>query len=88
VYVHPGHRRKGIAKELLKKLIELAENNSVHTIIAGIDANNAISIDLHRQLGFLEIGHIKEVGFKFNTWLDLKFLQLILRTPENPNENE
>lgn len=88
MYVHPAHRRKGIAKELLRKLINLAENNSVHTIIAGIDANNAISIDLHRQLGFVEIGRLKEVGFKFNSWLDLIFLQLILRTPENPNEDE
>jgi phosphinothricin acetyltransferase len=35
----------------------------------------AVSIGLHRSLGFQEVAHLHEVGFKFGRWLDLKFLQ-------------
>ena len=86
VYVHQNFRRQGIASSLLKELIRLAEQHNVHAIVAGIDADNAGSIALHQQLGFSEIGHFKEVGYKFGKWLDLKFLQLILKTPLHPKE--
>ena len=46
-----------------------------HVMIAGIDADNAVSIGLHQSLGFQVVGHFHEVGFKFGRWLDLKFLQ-------------
>jgi phosphinothricin acetyltransferase len=49
-----------------------------HVMIAGIDADNAVSIGLHRSLGFAEVGRFHEVGFKFGRWLDLTFMQCIL----------
>ena len=50
----------------------------MHTIIAGIDASNEASLKLHKGFGFEEVAHFKEVGWKFERWLDLKFLQLII----------
>jgi L-amino acid N-acyltransferase YncA len=47
-------------------------------MIAGIDADNAVSIGLHRSLGFAEAGHLRQVGFKFGRWLDLVFMQCML----------
>ena len=38
----------------------------------------AVSIGLHRSLGFAAVGHFHEVGFKFGRWLDLLFMQRIL----------
>ena len=87
VYVHTDFRQKGIAKKLMQQLIESARENEVHTLIAGIDSSNEASIRLHEQLGFEEAAHLKEVGYKFDKWLDLKLLQLILDTPHFPNEN-
>lgn len=87
VYVHPDFRRQGIAKKLVLELIEIAKQRNVHTIIAGIDADNAISINLHKVLGFKETGHFAEVGYKFGRWLDLAFLQLILKSNFTPDEN-
>ncbi len=87
VYVHPHFRQQGIAKKLLHELIGTAKQKEVHTIIAGIDANNLISIYLHKQFGFEEIAHFKEVGYKFGKWLDLKFYQLILQNSFQPREN-
>lgn len=85
VYVSADARGKGIGKELLTKVIEAATQLNKHCVIAGIDATNATSIRLHEKLGFNEVAHFKQVGFKFNRWLDLKFYQLMLSTPAEPN---
>lgn len=86
VYVHPGFRRQGIAKKLLQVLINYAGAQQIHTIVAGIDADNAGSINLHMQFGFEETAHFKQVGYKFGKWLDLKFFQLTLQNNLQPNE--
>jgi phosphinothricin acetyltransferase len=78
VYVSAGSRGKGIGAQLLEKLIVAAKELDYHVMIAGIDADNISSIALHRKFGFVEVAHLKEVGFKFGRWLDLKFLELVL----------
>ena len=78
VYVAREARGKGIAKTLMPYIIEAAKNMNMHVMVAGIDAENMASIQLHEQFGFVEVAHFKEVGFKFDRWLDLKFLELIL----------
>jgi phosphinothricin acetyltransferase len=79
VYVHIDHRSKGISKLLLQPLIDRAREKSMHAMIAGIDADNEISYQLHQSFGFVEVAHFKEVGFKFGKWLDLKFMELLLK---------
>ena len=79
VYVAPEFIGKGIGKQLLLALIVLAKEEGYHTMIGGIDAANTGSIDFHRKFGFVETGIMKEVGFKFGKWLDLQFMQLILK---------
>lgn len=78
IYVAASARGKGVGKLLMPPLIEAAKEMGLHTIIAGIDASNEASIKLHRHFGFEEVAHFKQVGWKFDRWLDLKFLQLIL----------
>ena len=79
VYVAPEFIGKGIGKQLLLALIVLAKEEGYHTMIGGIDAANKGSIAFHRKFGFVETGILKEVGFKFGKWLDLQFMQLILK---------
>src|SRR5437868_7878750 len=86
VYVAPDKRGKGIGKLLMEPLIDAATELNMHTIVAGIDATNEVSIQLHKKFGFEEVAHFKQVGYKFNKWLDLKFLQLILQTPAHPED--
>lgn len=62
----------------MPEIINAAKLQGYHCIMAGIDASNAVSIKLHEQFGFREVGVIKEVGFKFNRWLDLAFYQLLI----------
>ena len=78
VYVKNDCRGRGIGKLLLTPLTGAARNLKMHTIIAGIEATNEASIKLHKSFGFEEVAHFKEVGWKFERWLDLKFLQLII----------
>ncbi|MBS1524597.1 MAG: N-acetyltransferase [Bacteroidetes bacterium] len=78
VYVHAGHRGKGISKMLLQPLIDRAREMKLHAMVAGIDADNTVSYRLHQQFGFVEVAHFKQVGFKFGRWLDLKFMELLL----------
>ena len=88
VYVATEHRGRGIGKILLPPLITAAIERNLHVIIAGIDASNEASLQLHRHFGFKEVAHFRQVGYKFGRWLDLKFLELILNTPSNPSESE
>lgn len=78
VYIAADQRGKGIGKLLMPPLIEAARQLNLHTIVAGIDASNDASIRLHQYFGFEEVAHFRQVGFKFDRWLDLKFLQLII----------
>ena len=78
VYVAGEARGNGIAKALMPYIIADAKAMKMHAMVAGIDAENIASIKLHEQFGFIEVAHFKEVGFKFNRWLDLKFLELLL----------
>ena len=80
VYVASDSRGKGIAKLLMPPLIDAVKQLGLHAIVAGIEATNEASIALHEKFGFVEVAHFKEVGLKFNRWMDLKFLELIIPT--------
>jgi L-amino acid N-acyltransferase YncA len=78
VYIDPMFQGQGISKLLLRPLIDMARKNNIHAIVAGIDSGNQVSYHLHQSLGFRQVAHFKEVGFKFDRWLDLIFMQLLL----------
>jgi len=82
LYVAPDYRGQGLGKRLLAHLIETAEALQLHAIVAGIDADNTVSLKLHEQFGFREVAHFPQVGYKFDRWLDLKFMQRLLTAPQ------
>lgn len=79
VYVVDNVIGKGIGSKLLTELIRLAKEQGFHVMIGAIDGDNAGSIAFHEKFGFTAIGTIREVGYKFDHWLDLVFMQLILK---------
>jgi L-amino acid N-acyltransferase len=87
VYVDPAVRRQGIGSALVQSVLEEARAQDLHVVMAGITSDNGVSLRLHERLGFKEVAHIPEVGFKFGRWLDLKFLQLVFETPRTPTES-
>jgi phosphinothricin acetyltransferase len=84
VYVGASRRGSGIGEALMIALIERARASKFHVLVAAIEANNAASIRLHEKLGFVAVGHMKQVGAKFGQWLDLALLQLTLDARETP----
>ncbi|MBJ8052900.1 N-acetyltransferase [Bacillus cereus] len=84
VYVDKKYRKNGIGTSLMEELIVIAKEREYMTLIAGIDAENEKSIDMHKKFGFVHSGTIKKAGYKFNRWLDLAFYQLELNGPGNP----
>lgn len=80
VYVAPDCLGQGIGKQLLARLLECAQEQGLHSVVALIDSANGVSIALHEKLGFVEVGRVPEAVFKFNRWLDVMYLQKRLRT--------
>ncbi|ASN81486.1 GNAT family N-acetyltransferase [Deinococcus ficus] len=78
VYVREGHRGAGTGRRLMEALIAQAGADGLHVMIGGVDADNAASIAFHERLGFERVAHLKQVGRKFDRWLDLVFLQRLL----------
>jgi L-amino acid N-acyltransferase len=78
IYIKDECRNNGIGKLLLDELIKKACELNYHSIIAGISGDQEASIVLHSKKGFKKVAHLSEVGFKFNKWLDVIYMQLIL----------
>jgi phosphinothricin acetyltransferase len=78
VYVHHEFHRRGIGSVLLKELIARARTLHHHVIIAAIDAEQPASVALHDRFGFQKVGQMKHLGFKFNRWLDVIYMELLL----------
>ena len=78
VYVAAAYQRRGIARALMVELIDQARLRGIHVMIAAIEAGNTASITLHEQLGFEPPVIIREVGIKFDRWLDLALMRLEL----------
>jgi len=78
VYLRTDARGQGIGRSLMEALIGQARGRGVHTLIGRLSADNDASLRLHAGLGFVEVGRLKEVGRKFDRWLDLVYVQLML----------
>ncbi len=78
LHVRADARGRGTGTQLLLELVERARTLGKHVMIAGVDADNAASIRLHERLGFTFGGRLREVGYKFERWLDLVVLQRVL----------
>jgi len=78
VHVRADCRGRGIGRSLVEALLERGRATGKHVMVAAVDADNAVSLRLHRSLGFVPVAHFREVGRKFDRWLDLVFLQRLL----------
>jgi L-amino acid N-acyltransferase YncA len=78
VYVSRQHPRLGIGRTLMEHLIGVARDSGFHSVIARIEASGTASRALHEACGFELVGVEREVGRKFNRWLDVAVMQLLL----------
>jgi len=78
VYVRPDRQRRGLGRLVLQELIARARRGGFHAILGKISGDNEASIELHRALGFFEAGRERELGYKFDRWLDCVTMQLLV----------
>jgi len=78
VYVRTEKEGKGIGTLLYRELIKKLSELKFHAVIGGIALPNNSSIALHEKLRFEKVAHFKEVGNKFNKWIDVGYWELIL----------
>ena len=81
VYVHHAYHGQGVGKALLRELVTRAQRLQYRSIIAIISADQAASIALHAGAGFKEAGLLRRVGYKFDRWLDVVYMQRDLPRP-------
>ena len=78
LYVKEEWQKKGIGKQLMKRIIEEGKKANLHVILARITDGNKVSVHLHESFGFEHVGILKEVGYKFDRCLDVYLMQKIL----------
>ena len=79
VYVADVARGKGIGRALLAAVISECETMGLRQLIGVIgDSGNAASIALHRACGFDLTAIIPDVGWKFERWVDVVWMQRAL----------
>jgi len=78
VYLDPKATGRGFGSKLYEALFTILREKSIHTVIGGIALPNPKSIALHEKFGMQKVAHFKEVGFKFNRWVDVGYWQVCL----------
>lgn len=77
LYVRAGFERQGIGKALYAPLIAHL-TPLCHSLVALIALPNTASVALHESFNFKKVGHLTQVGRKFNRWVDVGYWQKTL----------
>jgi len=78
IYMANDVQGKQMGTKLYTVLLQQLKEQKYHVAIGGLTLPNTASVKLHEKLGFKQVAHFKEVGYKFNKWLDVGFWELIL----------
>jgi len=75
VYLDPAHTRRGIGTQLYDHLFRILRSRGIRAVMGGIALPNEASVALHERFGLSKVAHFKEVGFKFDRWIDVGYWQ-------------
>lgn len=78
IYLDPSVRGQGIGSLLYPALLEAMTASGVHTAVALVAQPNPGSAALHERCGFERVGTMRQVGFKFDRWIDVAWYQKML----------
>ena len=78
VYVAPAGQGRGAGRALYDDLMPLLAADGVRAVVAGVALPNPASLALHHACGFEVVGTMRQVGRKFDRWIDLTWLQKVL----------
>lgn len=78
VYVHHEWHRHGIGRAIMADLETRARALHYHALVGGCCSESTAVIALLEAMGYGRVAHFREVGRKFDRWLDVVFLERIL----------
>ena len=84
VYVSQDAREKGVGSKLYDKLEDLLDQMGYMHFLACISLPNEASLALHRKRGYKQVAHFPKIGYKFNRWHDIVWLQKSLEKDVRP----
>jgi L-amino acid N-acyltransferase YncA len=80
IFLRAATTGRGLGRALLEALVEACREAGIREMVAVIaDAKADASIALHSRLGFVEVGRMGRVGFKFGRWLGTVTMQKSLK---------
>ena len=75
IYLATDARGGGLGRRLYGELLARVDADGIHTCLAVIAQPNPASEALHRAVGFEPAGILREVGRKFDRWVDTGWWQ-------------
>ncbi|PKQ15397.1 MAG: GNAT family N-acetyltransferase [Actinobacteria bacterium HGW-Actinobacteria-7] len=78
VYLAPDATGQGIGAVVLSALVEAARVAGHHALLSQIVAENTASLTMTERVGFERVGYLRSVGRKFDRWIDLVVMELVL----------
>lgn len=79
VYLRPDRIGRGFGSQLYGALLDELQQRQFHTVIGGIALPNQASVALHEKFGFEKVAQFKQVGNKFDQWIDVGYWQLLFK---------
>jgi phosphinothricin acetyltransferase len=78
IYLAPEAQGQGLGRQMYEDLLGWLAADGIRTVVAAVALPNPASLSLHRACGFEEVGVMREVGRKFDRWIDVLWLQKAL----------
>ena len=76
LYLDSAFTGHGIGAKLLTALLDICRERGYRQMVAVIGgSDNPASVRLHEKFGFRPVGVLRDVGFKFDKWLDTAIMQ-------------
>lgn len=78
--IYVGQPGQGVGSALYAALTQILKQQHVQIMMACVTGNNQRSLAFHTQLGFHEVGHFEQIGYKLGQWVDIHWFEKRLTT--------
>jgi phosphinothricin acetyltransferase len=75
IYVHHDHIGQGVGRLLMRGLIDACAAAGFRQMIGYIDGDNVASLALHERFGFVRVGVLPGVAYRYGRWADSVMVQ-------------